>query len=400
MAFVIPDNLKSRKDVPGVIRRVVSALQIGLDDDVTVWYEPPYDPTGEKPHLVVLLPGMGVVVLEILNAQKGGLLAGELRQLLVAQENVEVVHLDRLMATAIREAKMKHPGFDNDDDGEKVAGAALQALERGAGPRYRGVLLDEAQDFSTSALKFAVGLLEPGQDDFVVVADAAQNIFRRKFSWRQAGIQAQGRTRILRKNYRNTKEILEFASQFLLASKTLHFEEVPDEDDSDALISPEAAVRSGERPSVKVLSTIADEVRETVSQVESWLSRSSAKPKSIAVLYASAKQNRAAAIHEGLIGRGIDVFWLNDPKDKDARDRLAEAKAPVVLSTIYNAKGLEFPRVLLCGIWTELDGGEDVNRRLSYVGMTRATDELAVVSVDGNPLIADLRQAKERGASS
>ena len=56
---------------------------------------------------------------------------------------------------------MKHPGFDNDDDGEKVAGAALQALERGAGPRYRGILLDEAQDFSTSALKFAVGLLEP-----------------------------------------------------------------------------------------------------------------------------------------------------------------------------------------------------------------------------------------------
>jgi ATP-dependent exoDNAse (exonuclease V) beta subunit len=141
------------------------------------------------------------------------------------------------------------------------------------------------------------------------------------------------------------------------------------------------------------------ESRETMSQVESWLSRNSAKPRSIAVLYASAKQNRAAAIHEGLVGRGIDVFWLNNPNDKDARDHLPEAKAPVVLSTIYNAKGLEFPRVVLCGIWTEIEV-EDVNRRLSYVGMTRATDELAVVSVDGNPLIAALRHAKERGVAS
>jgi superfamily I DNA/RNA helicase len=259
--------------------------------------------------------------------------------------------------------------------------------------------LDEAQDFSTSALKFALGLLEPGQDDFVVVADAAQNIFRRKFSWRQAGIQAQGRTMILRKNYRNTKEILEFASQFLLESKALHFEEVPDEEDSEALIPPEAAVRSGERPIVKVLSTVADEVHETVSQVESWLSGSQAKPRSIAVLYASAQQKRTEAIRESLVGRGIDVFWLSNPRKKDDRDHLADAKEPVVLSTIQSAKGLEFPRVVLCGIWDERDD-EDVNRRLSYVGMTRATDELAVVSVDGNPLSTSLHQAKERGFAS
>lgn len=44
MAFLIPDNLRSRQDVPAGIRRVASAFQVGLDEDVTVWYEPLYDP--------------------------------------------------------------------------------------------------------------------------------------------------------------------------------------------------------------------------------------------------------------------------------------------------------------------------------------------------------------------
>ena len=52
----------------------------------------------------------------------------------------------------------------------------------------------------------------------------------------------------------------------------------------------------------------------------------------------------------------------------------------------------EFPHVVLCGIWRE---GEDpeVNRKLAYVGMTRATDYLAVVTREGQPLVADLQMA-------
>jgi superfamily I DNA/RNA helicase len=88
---------------------------------------------------------------------------------------------------------------------------------------------------------------------------------------------------------------------------------------------------------------------------------------------------------------GVSVFWLNDPQNRDARDRLAGTTAPVILSTIHSAKGLEFPHVVLCGIWRE---GEDpeVNRKLAYVGMTRATDSLAVVTREGHPLVADLQR--------
>lgn len=36
MAFLIPDNLKSRAVVPAVMQRVARALQMSLDDDAIV----------------------------------------------------------------------------------------------------------------------------------------------------------------------------------------------------------------------------------------------------------------------------------------------------------------------------------------------------------------------------
>lgn len=613
MAFLIPDNLRSRQDVPPGIRRVASAFQVGLDEDVTVWYEPLYDPDGEKPHLVVLIPDRGIVVLEVLEvkAQKllgvirgririerdgreveadnplvraerlagvlrsrvaaevrlaglevpiaagavfpglsedearssgvgnvvplerclfrnhiddalagrgeaellrafgrmlGGrvgdpipkdrekilrgliqpdlvidkiarhsdanqltifrpptdgedivrvmdrqqeamakslgsghrvirgvagsgktlvlvfrarllarifpserilvtcytrTLTGELRQALQDHPNVEVVNLDRLMAMFIREAGWRHPGYEEGEDA--VARLALKAAQRGVGPRYRAVLIDEAQDFSTDALRFAVSLLGPGHDDLVVVADAAQNIFARRFRWKDAGIQAQGRTRVLRVNYRNTREILEFASRFLLAGGTLQTDEVPDPEDESVIIPPEAAVRTGERPTLHVVRSLEEEVATAVEQVRIWQRRWS-EPRSIAVLYGSSLEqgkNRAEMLYQALKQLPGGVFWVarrqQDAK-QDMKDRLAGAREPVVLSTIHSAKGLEFPCVVVCGIWRD-DHDESRNRMLAYVGMTRAREKLAIVAIEGHPLTQSLRDADAAGAA-
>lgn len=605
MAFVIPDNMRSRKGVPAGIRRAASAFQIALDDDATVWFEPPFDPSGERPHFVVLLPDRGVAVLECLDASwgqvlgsagprlrlerdgqevevenpiaraaemeralrerfaaeprlkgqdvrsghgaifpglerrradalgvgevfdldtclfKGDLdlavdgegdaalarvfarilpggspipkeldavirgilqpdtviggavaatqeqlavfvppdegdivrvmdrrqealakglgdghrvirgvagsgktlvlvhrarllsrllpaqrllvtcytrsLASQLRSLLGDCPNVEVVHLDKLMAQLIRTAKGKHPGYDDPD---APARAARAALEAGHGPRYRAVLVDEAQDFSTDALQVTVGLLEEGDADLVVVADAAQNIFRRKFSWRQAGIQAQGRTRILRVNYRNTREILEFASGFLLRARSLHADEAPDPEDENAVVPPEAAARSGELPRLRVVPSVAVEVDAVIEEVRGAVQDDDA-PASVAVLYSAANEGdvrRAHRVVRGLRDAGVEAFWMTDPADKEARDRLAESRAPVVVSTVHSAKGLEFATVVLCGLW-QPENDEDTNRKIAYVGMTRAMERLIVVTADTHPLVADLRAALEGAAA-
>lgn len=604
MAFLIPANLKSRRDVPEAVQRVARAFEMALDDDVTVWFEPLFAANDDKPDLVVLLPDRGIVVLEVLGARSAGVLgalrgrirlerggkeievanpleradrlaallaervgaesrldgvevcigsgavfphlgrdelaekridkivdparsitqdeidaafaaesgtqllrhlsaligssgeapipaelrdllrgiiqpetvidrvagdsskqltifrpqsaddgdsvrimdrqqeaiakslgdghrvirgvagsgktliltyrarllaellphkpilvtcytrslAGHLREVLSDLPNVTVENLDRLMARVIRDAGLKHPGY-SDKSGEAVVAVARQAMSRPGAPRYRAVLVDEAQDFATSALQLIVDLVEPGEEDLVIVADAAQNIFRRDFSWKDAGIKAQGRTRILRRNYRNTREILEFAHAFLLRDGSLRLDDAPDEGDENALIPPEAATRSGAEPRVCRESSVSAEL-DRVEQELRRLLPADPTPHSVAAVYVSQYadgSNIAAAIRDRL--SDIGVFWLNDPSDRSARDRLAESKEPVVLSTVDAAKGLEFPGVVLFGLRWRADGLAELRKR-AYVGMTRAMDHLAVVAASDSPLATDLQPSE------
>lgn len=71
MAYLIPENLRSRRDVPPGVARLATALRDGLDDDVTVWYEPMFDVEGERPDLVLLLPNLGILVAEVLELRAG-----------------------------------------------------------------------------------------------------------------------------------------------------------------------------------------------------------------------------------------------------------------------------------------------------------------------------------------
>lgn len=76
--------------------------------------------------------------------------------------------------------------------------------------------------------------------------------------------------------------------------------------------------------------------------------------------------------------------WLAQGADPAAGDDREVPEAPVWLSTIHGAKGLEAPTVILAGLPGSLkgedataDGGEP--RRLAYVAATRARDRLVVV---------------------
>jgi superfamily I DNA/RNA helicase len=75
----------------------------------------------------------------------------------------------------------------------------------------------------------------------------------------------------------------------------------------------------------------------------------------------------------------------------------------VSLMTIHAAKGLEFPVVFICGVVdgriplrsSRSESDLDEERRLFYVGMTRARDELILLTSRAPSLfIADLAEAQ------
>jgi superfamily I DNA and RNA helicase len=310
-------------------------------------------------------------------------LAAELRTLLAEFRNVHVYNLDKLMAEVIRDAGMRHPGYAADSSGEQVAEAALAALPRK--PRtYHAVLLDEAQDFGTNTLKFAVALLGNEEGDLLIVADSAQNIFRRKFSWNQANIKAQGRTKILRTNYRNTREILEFADRILRGEPGLEIDDLPGDDNLDAIIPPEASLRTGSRPNIVEVSGNS-QAGDEVARLASSLIGSSPKPRSLAVIYSKKDVDLLASIEHSLTKKFLDCFVLNN----DNREQIPHAGQPVIVTTVHSAKGLEFPHVIIVGDWTTREAN-GLDRRLLYVAMTRATDTLSLVIPRGSLLAREV----------
>jgi hypothetical protein len=95
----------------------------------------------------------------------------------------------------------------------------IRGVERKQIPsgQYQAVLLDEGHDFQPEWFKLVTQMVDPETNSLLVLYDSAQNIYgkskkSRQFSFKSVGIQASGRTTILRINYRNTKQILQTAN--------------------------------------------------------------------------------------------------------------------------------------------------------------------------------------------
>ena len=140
--------------------------------------------------------------------------------------------------------------------GEKVFAEMVDNVIRGVDRKqipsgqYQAVLIDEGHDFRPEWLKLVTQMVDPETNSLLVLYDSAQDIYgkskARGFSFRSVGIQASGRTTILRINYRNTRQILQTAS--VVAAKFL----TPEEQDEDGvpMVQPVSCGRDGTEPLV------------------------------------------------------------------------------------------------------------------------------------------------------
>ncbi|MFZ1765406.1 MAG: NERD domain-containing protein, partial [Candidatus Nitrotoga sp.] len=200
-------------------------------------------------------------------------LAAKLKQLLAekgAGDRVHVRHFHGWCKDMCDLYQLNLPGEKDPNVWERQVAAVILGCEKGRVPlaQYAAVLIDEGHDFKPEWFKLLVQIIDPETNSLLLMYDDAQNIYsgskRRVFTWSSVGINASGRSTILKVNYRNTVEALDFSYQFVSAylDKFSGTEEIP-------LVHPEFSGRKGARPEVYRLANNPQEAE----YVASWLKK-------------------------------------------------------------------------------------------------------------------------------
>lgn len=275
---------------------------------------------------------------------------------------------------------------------ERQVLSVIQAVDKNQIPRgqYGAILIDEGHDFEPEWFKLVTQMIDPEINSLLLLYDDAQSIYKKNpglgFTLSSVGIQAQGRTTILKVNYRNTREILSFAYNF--AKEFLN----PHESDEDhiPIIEPEVGGNSGPEPVFKRFKQIDDEIDFTVRCLSSW-HQNKTSWKDICILTCPGSKIATQLIKK-LDLAGIPYHWLVKSKD---RKNYEFDENKITIMSIHSSKGLEFHTVIITGLGQmQLEGYElEDNARLLYVGMTRARERLLICASGENEIIKSLENS-------
>ena len=244
---------------------------------------------------------------------------------------------------------------------------ALRAVHAGAGPRYRFVIVDEAQDLDLLSVRLAAALVREDADGLTLVGDGQQSIYPGGYTLKEAGLQVAGRASVLTTNYRNTRQIVA-AARALVAKDVFHDLE-GDGEAGDRAID---AVRDG----AAVLTITGDDP----ASLDVALSQRLRHDRAVGLQAADA----AVLCRNGKDAERLRVYLRRDGHPvMDLQDYDGSPAPCIKVGTVKRAKGLEFGRVYLPRIDTYCcgDGEAEVERvererRELFVAMTRARDGL------------------------
>lgn len=248
--------------------------------------------------------------------------------------------------------RLKRAHIQDWDD--RVLDALKKVEAPGFVPPFSHIVIDEAQDFSFSRIQLLCKLAK----SITIVADAAQSIYQRGFTWADLGINIRGRSVELTHNYRNTKQIAEAAYSLL-----------SHESDKDEFTKMLSATREGSKPLV--------------------LTGSSEWSKKKLVEMIRGKDDYAATVVAVPVRRLVKEYKrffcaIGIPVRVSMRNQNFADRA-VTIMTYHSLKGLQFKHVFLLELSASFFPSVNIEpyevsktRKLIYVAMTRACDDLTI----------------------
>jgi len=250
--------------------------------------------------------------------------------------------------------------------------------------RYAAVLVDEAQDLHAQDLRLLQTLTAGPENSLLIVGDGRQRIYPGGYTLSKLGIEVRGRSFILKRNYRNTAEILEAAAAVMKGAEA---------DDLDGGVdrTPSVTLYHGPRPAMYLernpkasVARICDLVTDLC---EGKTGPGNLNAHEVAV-FALANSTLEKQLQPALKSKGFETQLLKDDE--------YDPGAGICLGTMHRAKGMEFKVCIVLGIGKEeyppsyvLKTRDEVqrkerleiHRRLLHVAMSRARDALYLVGV-------------------
>ncbi|AFQ16716.1 3'-5' exonuclease [Bacillus thuringiensis] len=295
--------------------------------------------------------------------------AGRGRDIRVTKKHRDTIYTVLQKYNELLQYHPKHQGIDSED----LARILLERINSvPINNRPDHILIDEAQDLNTLQL---LSISTAARKSLTVGADKGQQIYRRTFTWKQAGIDVSGnRSRFLNETFRSTKQIIQLANDFQAKDSLF----VKDED----YIQAKEPETEGKLPEVCFCKDGATEKKVLLTHVQEI--RTSFPNHTIGVI--SSWNEDLDKAEESLKKTGVPVVKISS----DQPDILSPG---VKLVTSLSCKGLEFDHVIVMGLkqgklpYINPNPGEDEEDFLSrerkkfYVAMTRAKKTLLITAV-------------------
>lgn len=263
--------------------------------------------------------------------------------------------------------------------------AAVNYARRNPIDKYTHIIIDESQDLSRLQLEFLKNLVNKKRHSTIsFLYDSSQSIYPNSWigmgkSFASAGFDVTGRTKILRKNYRASNEILSAARQMIFAEEELNDGE------------PFYCNQTGIRPLHVECAEPVHQTEEIVKLVKNLTTKFGLEDIAITSRY----NKNLYSIKDALEQNGIDAEVIN-------RNTENYGSQSIKLITFHSFKGIESQVVIIPDLcagqvpYVSNKGDNDLSaqieeRRLFYVAMTRASKMLFLFSYgEVSPFVRDI----------